>query len=452
MIKKIFLITALWLLAISCNDEKVKSSSNTKVVFESTKANDTLFVSEIITERSLGTITSKEKENSMAVGQLEMVTLTTSDSDIKYLALLKPNSKTIVSRNRFDELTTNKTADSLLNYLWKSNLDFISKNNQFIFSSKNKDSVRDLFEQFRLLRKRKIESVANKLNDQEVSLLNFQNNARIDMFLTYWAETQNLEKNDIFYDFVDALEKPSANLKTLPDIYLEKFNVDYFRKNDTLPDIETFTDYIEANVENQDLSNFLKIIYFKTLIERPSKLPRHQAIFDNKALIIFQETNKNNGYNYLIEKSARDFSNSQKGEKAFNFGAEDSNGNKFKLADLKGKTVLVDVWATWCAPCLKERPNTEKLAEKYSNNPNVEVLFVSVDDNKQKWKDFLKKKSAKFAMELYVKDGMGSDFGAFYNITEIPRYILIDAQGIIAKSNIKNPLEAETLIDAMLAD
>lgn len=444
------MFTVLLSVLFSCSDGKKKNSNGATVIFESTKTDDTLFVSEIITERSIGEITSAEKERSLKIDQLEMVALTTNYNDATYLSLLKPNGKTIVSLNSQGKLTTNQTADSLLNYLWKSNLDLISKNNAFIFTSKNTDSVRDLFEQFRLFRKRKIKSASNNLNDQELSLLNFQNNARTDMFLIHLGETKGFGPKDPFFDFIDKVEKPSASLKTLPDIYLEKFIIDYSRKNDTLPNIETFTDYIGANVASKDLSDFLNVIYIKTLIERPSKWPGHQAIFDDKALVIFQETNKNNAYNYLINNSARDYFRSQKGEKAFNFRAEDLNGNKFRLADLKGKIVFIDVWATWCAPCLKERPNTIKLAKKYSSNPNVAVLLISVDEEKNKWKDFLKEKPDDLGKELFIRDGMSSDFGAFYNIKEIPRYILIDGTGTIVKSNIKNPLDAATMIDAVL--
>jgi thiol-disulfide isomerase/thioredoxin len=65
--------------------------------------------------------------------------------------------------------------------------------------------------------------------------------------------------------------------------------------------------------------------------------------------------------------------------------------NKFDdlINEFEGKVIYVDIWATWCAPCVKSIPYTKKVKEKYKNK-NVEVVFLSIDGDKKSGKKFRK--------------------------------------------------------------
>ncbi len=67
------------------------------------------------------------------------------------------------------------------------------------------------------------------------------------------------------------------------------------------------------------------------------------------------------------------------GVPAPNFVATDSAGHQISLSDFKGKVVLVNIWATWCGPCREEMPSIEKLYEHFKDNPDFQILAVSVD-------------------------------------------------------------------------
>jgi len=66
----------------------------------------------------------------------------------------------------------------------------------------------------------------------------------------------------------------------------------------------------------------------------------------------------------------------------------DQHGNKVDLASLKGKVVLVDFWASWCAPCRQEMPTLEALHRKYTGQGLV-VVGINIDNNKKKMDKFL---------------------------------------------------------------
>lgn len=65
------------------------------------------------------------------------------------------------------------------------------------------------------------------------------------------------------------------------------------------------------------------------------------------------------------------------------FALYDLDGKKVNMADLKGKVVILDFWATWCGPCIASFPGMQKMVTKYNDNPNVKFLFVNTWENKE---------------------------------------------------------------------
>ncbi len=102
---------------------------------------------------------------------------------------------------------------------------------------------------------------------------------------------------------------------------------------------------------------------------------------------------------------------------------------------MSNKTIIIDVWASWCAPCIASFPKWNALAEKYKDNKNFEFLTVSIDKEAELWKNGLEKHQLE-GLKLYAGEkAFDSDFAVNYNISAIPCYIVIDANGKIALLN-----------------
>lgn len=93
----------------------------------------------------------------------------------------------------------------------------------------------------------------------------------------------------------------------------------------------------------------------------------------------------------------------------------------------KGKTIVIDVWASWCGDCIQGMPKVKALQTKY---PDVSYLFFSLDRNETSWKRGIKKYDV-VGEHYFLPKGKKSPFGDFVSIGWIPRYMVINKAGEI---------------------
>ncbi|MCI9846848.1 TlpA family protein disulfide reductase [Flavobacterium pectinovorum] len=136
----------------------------------------------------------------------------------------------------------------------------------------------------------------------------------------------------------------------------------------------------------------------------------------------------------------------RKGAMAMDFEMKDSSGKVFKLSDFKGKAVYIDVWATWCAPCIKETPHFKKLVEKYKGDNRIEFISVSVDSDKNAWNKMITKDSHDWK-QLIVDNNLKSDLCVNYGIEMIPRFLLFDKEGRVVNATAPHPSDSESIIE-----
>ncbi|MFN0082131.1 MAG: redoxin domain-containing protein [Ferruginibacter sp.] len=123
------------------------------------------------------------------------------------------------------------------------------------------------------------------------------------------------------------------------------------------------------------------------------------------------------------------------GSMAPDFSMADTTGKQIALSSFKGKYVLIDFWASWCAPCRGENPNVVANYNKFKNK-NFTVLGVSLDEDKTKWQQAIQKDNLTWTHVSDLK-GWGSASVPLYGFDGIPYNVLIDPQGKIIATELR---------------
>lgn len=113
------------------------------------------------------------------------------------------------------------------------------------------------------------------------------------------------------------------------------------------------------------------------------------------------------------------------------FELTDMAGKTWTLADLRGKTTLINVWATWCGPCRTELPHLQKLYDKLKGRPDIRILTLNTDDNPGLIEPFLKENRYTFPVvpaRAYVDKLVPS--------LSIPRNWIVDGQAVLKLESI----------------
>jgi thiol-disulfide isomerase/thioredoxin len=131
------------------------------------------------------------------------------------------------------------------------------------------------------------------------------------------------------------------------------------------------------------------------------------------------------------------------GKPAPDFDAQDLSGKPIRLESLKGKYVLVDFWATWCAPCIAELPRLQEAHRKYKG-AGFEILSVSLDETRLPVVDFVRVRKLPW---FQLHNGTaGADLVDAFGVSSIPATYLLNPEGIIIRLDLRG-----AALDATLA-
>ena len=95
----------------------------------------------------------------------------------------------------------------------------------------------------------------------------------------------------------------------------------------------------------------------------------------------------------------------------------------------RGKTVVIDIWASWCPDCIKGFPDLKKVQTDF---PDVSYVFISLDKTEADWKKAIEKYQLS-GSHYYLNEKMKGEFGSSIHLDWIPRYLIIDKKGVVAK-------------------
>lgn len=177
--------------------------------------------------------------------------------------------------------------------------------------------------------------------------------------------------------------------------------------------------------------------YYMTVEELDPLMPQIPALFDNDEAV------------NRIKENVEKMKATAVGKKFTDFEMQTPEGKTVKLSDYvgKGKTVLVDFWASWCGPCRREMPNLVEAYKKYKNK-NFEIVGVSLDQSADAWKGAIEQLGITWPQmsDLKYWDCEGSKL---YAVSSIPHTVLIDGEGTILARGLHGEELQEKLAEVL---
>ena len=143
----------------------------------------------------------------------------------------------------------------------------------------------------------------------------------------------------------------------------------------------------------------------------------------------FKESNPFPEYTEALQAELNKLSMLQPGQPAPDFALNDLDGQPVSLSQFKGQVVLLDFWASWCGPCIADLGTLRQIKEQVAAQPVV-FLNISLDANEAAWKQAIAKHEIK---GVHVRS---EQVAQAYNVSGIPRYYLVDPQGLIVEDNL----------------
>lgn len=125
-------------------------------------------------------------------------------------------------------------------------------------------------------------------------------------------------------------------------------------------------------------------------------------------------------------------------KKMMDFEFPDKNGNLVRLTSLNDKIVIIELWTTWCKPCVKEM---HKIPELKKLNPNIEFYSISLDKSAGKMKKFIDNTQYDWPIVFGGDHKLNRDLFEYLNIVAIPKYYIVNRVGIVI--NVADKLDEQ---------
>lgn len=254
----------------------------------------------------------------------------------------------------------------------------------------------------------------------------------------YFFNKNKFERNKL------ALFDPKKDSLSLNDLSKVILKISDFGNLYQIEFADLFLDRIDGFSDKKvDLEDLFKGEFGKFLLFKYLERQIFRLSFEESEQLIAGYTNgiKSSWFS-ILENNARSTKSMIR-----DIQLKDEGGNVFDFEDLlaqkRGKYLYVDFWAAWCIPCIRSFPSSLALNEKYND---LEVLYLSIDENQNLWKDAVKKYNVNIPNQSFLITNKESS--AFLNgikLQSIPRYLIFDKEGDFIHPNAPRPDKTEDL-------
>lgn len=153
----------------------------------------------------------------------------------------------------------------------------------------------------------------------------------------------------------------------------------------------------------------------------------------------FRNSYPNSIYLADVDKSLSAIEKLKEGAVVENFSFVDLEGKSVSLMDYKDKIIYLDLWASWCGPCINTfRTKTPFFEKKLEGNPDIVLMYISIDEQPEPWKNYLSKNKMG-GVHLFAGKGFEAEIMKYFKVWGIPRYLIIGKDNKIIDVNAPRP-------------
>jgi len=454
------------IVVFSCNTEKKSNNAVIKGVVEGAKGMTALVVNEDPFNATTDTV--KFDNNGIFTLNLNIETP-------NYYTISLGRSHMIVFIRPSDSLIFNAKINNIFNTVVYSGSAALY-NNYLINMTKTSGSYQsklfDVFSKDEVTVMKSVDSLRGVHADEIAAMQ--MNNSDIDPYFLKMEKARIIYEWALFHriypDYYAYLHKgEKANISPEFDTYLAETSLN----DESLLDLPTYVKFIDAYLRT-DFSEFEK----PEIKEKyKSHVSFELSIIDNeikskkiKSLLAYNTVDQQVKYDGIkdydiywdsfvklcnndsfindITNKLKDWEYLKKGMPAKDFTFESIDGEKISLSSFKGKWVYIDIWATWCNPCVGEIPKLKEIEAKF-HGQNIVFVSISVDRTQEPWKKMVAEDEMKGVQLWAGQDAIIKDF---YRVNGIPRFMIIDPETNIYEVSADRPtMGVETTLEKLLA-
>lgn len=283
-----------------------------------------------------------------------------------------------------------------------------------------------------------------EFSDAEKIRLNYNTIIPIAWYPTYhpWSvKIENYRPSDEFYSYIKSLIIEDESLlkyteyKNAMAELISAYSLKDLPEYDALTFIKTQLSYVKDSVANPKIAEFLVDRYAWGFVSGTG--------VDNLADIssVYNAKVTDPGLKSKFDELCRKWQKVAKGQPSPDFSYFDIDSNRVSLADLAGKYVYIDIWATWCNPCKSELPYLKQLYQQFKKD-NIHFVSISCDKDHDAWVQMVKEEQLG---GIQLHNGGDKSFMDTYLVRGIPRFILLDREGRVVSADMTRPSNPKTV-------
>lgn len=288
----------------------------------------------------------------------------------------------------------------------------------------------------------------DKLNADFLRLMEIKNLAsfgdkllKYPMYHAYYNKSDEPALPENYYQFTQSIDINNEEYFKLREVkqfvsgLLSYYSDQMLKENGQDPEqadilIQSELQTINKYIQNQKIKN--NLLY--------ESLSNHMGYYGpanlDPTIQYFFEFCTDSSLQAKMTQEYKDWDYLRPGKPAPEWEAITLNGEKVNSTAFLGKYLYIDIWATWCGPCRREIPYLETLAEEFKNK-NLTIVSVSVDKDKEAWAKMVGEGMK--GNQLFAEGAFQSELALRYRVNAIPRFLLIDPNGMIINVSTDRP-------------